>query len=507
MPGFLFSLACVALVFGLGGVYLTKHPGAIAIGNLITAAALFIGAVIASTVSVRRRHVGLSRRALGMALLHAALAVIVMGGILLASSRLTPEWDFTKPRLYTLSDFSKQVLKGLSVDINAVYAGNPAVSGQERILIERFAKASKHFRLKIVTPDELGPKLARQIERGGSKLILFCGGRAIKVPTITERAIIQTVLDFSMRADTTLCFLTGHGERSLHGMGANGLSSLQGLLEHEGFQTTELMLATRPAVPEECDIVVVAAPEKKLLPAERDRLRSFVDHGGRLLVFAEPGQPLEPATTLSEKGLSALNTWVVDEASSLFGSKAKGTEPIVNRFDRYHPIVQGLSEKTGVIFSGARPLVLRGADPQGFVYTNRTSRFEMPGGGEKEGLGEEAAGMPLRMRKGLGPFPLGASVQWKTKSGKEARVVLFGDVDFATNRLIGALYNEDLVMGAVYYLAHREDRIRVRPKMEDLYQSPLIPERTFEAFHSLALLIPEAILILGLIAWYRRRRL
>jgi ABC-type uncharacterized transport system involved in gliding motility auxiliary subunit len=131
----------------------------------------------------------------------------------------------------------------------------------------------------------------------------------------------------------------------------------------------------------------------------------------------------------------------------------------------------------------------------------------MPGGREKEGLGEEAIVLPLRMRNGLGPFPLGASVQWKAENGNEARIVLFGDVDFATNRLIGALYNEDLVMGAVYYLANREDRIRIRPKLEDLYQSPLIPERTFEAFHSLALLIPEAILILGLVAWYRRRRL
>jgi ABC-type uncharacterized transport system involved in gliding motility auxiliary subunit len=111
------------------------------------------------------------------------------------------------------------------------------------------------------------------------------------------------------------------------------------------------------------------------------------------------------------------------------------------------------------------------------------------------------------MQRGNGPFPLGASVQWPTESGKEARVVVFGDIDFATNRLLGALYNEDLVMNAVYYLADREDRIQIRPKVEDLYQAPLIPERTFAAFHSLALLIPEAILIVGLVIWFRRRRL
>jgi hypothetical protein len=72
---------------------------------------------------------------------------------------------------------------------------------------------------------------------------------------------------------------------------------------------------------------------------------------------------------------------------------------------------------------------------------------------------------------------------------------------------LGVLYNEDLVMNAVYYLADREDRIFIRPKVEDLYQAPLIPEKTFAAFHSVALLIPEAILILGLVIWFRRRRL
>ncbi len=507
MAGFLFSLACVSLAFGLGGIYLSKEPGVAAIANLIAAGVLIIAAIVVSAVSVQRRRVGLSRRALGRAFIQAGIAVVVTAGILLGASRLRNEWDLTKPRLYTLSEFSLRVLKELPVDIDAVYAGDPAVSGEERTLIERFAQASDRFRLKIVTPQELSPEMLRQLERGGSQLVLYSGGRARKVQTITERSIIQTVLDFSMRANTTLCFLTGHGEPSLDGNGAKGLSGLRGLLSHEGFQTADLMLATQPEVPDECDIVVVAAPEKELLPVERDRLETFVNKGGRLLVFSEPDRPLEPKKLLREMGMSALNATVIDEASSLFGSEARGTEPIVNRFADYHPIVQGLTERTGVVFSGARPLVLRGPDPQGFVYSGPTSRIEIPAGADQEA---ELQGADLQhkwIRSGRGPFPLGASVERSTADGKQARIVLFGDVDFVTNRLIGALYNEDLAMGAVYFLANREDEIRIRPKNEDLYQAPLIPESTFAAFHSVALMIPEGILVLGLVAWYRRRRL
>ncbi len=507
MAGFLFSLACVALAFGLGGVYLSKEAGPAAIGNLIMAGILIVSAIVVSVVSVQRRHAGLSRKALVKALIHAGIAIIVTAGIILAASRLTHEWDLTEPRIYTLSEFSRKVLEELPVDIDAVYVGDPAVSGQERLLIERFAQASDRFRLKIVSPQELSPEAARQLERSGSQLVFYSGGRARKVPAMSERVILQTVLDFSMRASTKLCFLGGHGEPSLEGHGERGLSSLHGLLTREGFQTTDLLLAAQPDVPDDCEIVVVAAPEKELLPAERDRLKSFLDKGGRLLVFSEPGRPLEPAELLEEQGMSAFDALVVDEESSLFGSEARGTEPIVNRFTNYHPVVQGLTERTAVVFSGARPLILKGSDPKGFVYSDRTSRIEMPAEGGTGGDGGETAPLPQWMRRDRGPFPLGASLERSTESGDEARIVLFGDLDFATNRLLGALYNEDLVMNAVYYLANREDQILIRPKAEDLYQAPLIPEKTFAAFHSIALLIPEAILILGLVASFRRRRL
>jgi hypothetical protein len=506
MAGFLFSLACIALGFGLGGVYLSKEPGPFAIGNLILAAILIISAIVVSAVSVQKRQAGLSRKALIKALIHAGIALIVTAGILLVAPKLKLEWDLTEPRIYTLSEFSRKVLEELAVDINAVYAGDPAVSGQERLLIERFAQASERFRLKIVTPQEMPPEVARQIERSGSQLVFYSGGRARKVPAITERVIVQTIMDFSMRASTTLCFLRGHGEPSLEGHDGQGFVMLRSLLSREGFQATDLLLATHPGVPEDCEIVVVAAPEKELLPAERDSLKSFTDKGGRLLVFLEPGRPVEPEELLKEQGMSAFDATVVDEQSSLFGSEARGKEPIVNRFTDYHPIVQGLTERTGVIFSGARPLFLKGTEPKGFVYSDRTSRMEISGEGKEEG-GKETVPLPSWVRADRGPYPLGASLAKTTESGREMRVVLFGDVDIATNRLLGALYNEDLVMNAVYFLANREDEIVIRPKVEDLYQAPLIPEKTFAAFNSIALLIPEAILVLGLVAWYRRRRL
>jgi hypothetical protein len=496
MAALLFSLACVTLAFGLGGVYLGKEAGVTTLGNLAAAAA-----------SIRRRQVGLARKVWGRALVNTLVAVVVTAGILVAASRLNFEWDFTKPRVYTLSDFSLRVLEDLPVDVEAVYVGGPKAPEQERLLLEAFARASKHFSLRIVSPQELSPEAARQIERGGSKLFIHAGGRPMRVPAPTERYIIQTVLALSTRQSTTLCFTTGHGEFALQGDGPRGLSVFRAMLEREGFQTSDLLLAAREAVPEECEIVVVAAPERPFLPAERERLKAFADRGGRLLVFTEPDRPLEPGPLLEEHGLSDIPAIVVDEDTSVLGSPIKGAEPIVNRFTDFHPVVDGLNERTGVVFSGAEPLVLRGGETHGFAYSSRTSRIESLGGGSVAERQEIVENLPPWMQRTTGGFPLGATIEWNTENGKEARIVVFGDMDLATNRLIGVLYNEDLVMNAVYYLASREDEINIRPKVEELYQAPLIPEATLSAYHSLALAIPEAILVLGLVIWFRRRRL
>ncbi len=507
MAALLFSLACVTLAFGLGGVYLGKEAGATTVGNLAAAAILLVSALAVTAASIRRRQVGLARKVWGRALVNTLVAVVVTAGVLVAASRLSFEWDLTKPRVYTLSDFSLRVLEDLPVDVEAVYVGGPRAPEQERLLLEAFARASEHFHLRIVPPQELSPEAARQMEYGGSQLLIHAGGRPIRVPAPTERYIIQTVLAFGTRESTTVCFTTGHGEFSPQRGGPRGLSGFQAMLEREGFQTSDLLLAAKESVPSECKIVAVAAPERPFLPAERERLKAFADQGGRLLIFAEPDRPLEPGPLLEEHGLSDIPAIVIDEDTSVLGSPIKGTEPIVNRFADFHPVADSLNERTGVVFSGAVPLVLRGGETQGFVYSSQTSRIESLGGGSVPERQEVVKTLPPWMQGTAGGFPLGATIEWDTDNGKQARIVVFGDMDLATNRLIGVLYNEDLVLNAVYYLANREDEINLRPKVEELYQAPLIPEATLSAYHSLALAIPETILIVGLVIWFRRRRL
>ncbi|MGH7286970.1 MAG: hypothetical protein ACREI8_03010, partial [Myxococcota bacterium] len=93
------------------------------------------------------------------------------------------------------------------------------------------------------------------------------------------------------------------------------------------------------------------------------------------------------------------------------------------------------------------------------------------------------------------------------REGHEARIVVFGDAQLASNHDLRALYNLDLVLNAVHWAAAREPAITIRPKVAVTggMQFPIPLQNTFTRFQSLGLLLPELLLIAGALVWVRTR--
>jgi len=89
---------------------------------------------------------------------------------------------------------------------------------------------------------------------------------------------------------------------------------------------------------------------------------------------------------------------------------------------------------------------------------------------------------------------------------REGRIVAFGDSGLASNAYLRALYNLDLVMNAVAWVAQRpESTLTRRPNMLTEIQHPLTPQQTLAMFYGAGLLLPELLLIAAGLAWIRRR--
>jgi hypothetical protein len=66
------------------------------------------------------------------------------------------------------------------------------------------------------------------------------------------------------------------------------------------------------------------------------------------------------------------------------------------------------------------------------------------------------------------------------------------------------LYNRDLLLNSLLWLAQEEELIALRPKGPTPDQDPLTIEQTLAYFYFLAFALPEALLLLGIHAWYRQ---
>ena len=87
----------------------------------------------------------------------------------------------------------------------------------------------------------------------------------------------------------------------------------------------------------------------------------------------------------------------------------------------------------------------------------------------------------------------------------ETRIVVLGDSDFVTNRYFYSGSNSDLFLNSVNWLTEDVDLSSVRPKPATFRLLVLTePEMRFIQYSSW-LLLPVAILLLGSVAWWRRR--
>lgn len=108
-------------------------------------------------------------------------------------------------------------------------------------------------------------------------------------------------------------------------------------------------------------------------------------------------------------------------------------------------------------------------------------------------------------------MPIGQLAEWKTSDtvkdarSPQGRLIVFGDSDFGNNQLIQTSYNRDLFLNTFNYMAGDEAALSIRPKTWTTSTLEIDQmQRTFIYYSSL-LVVPQLILMLGLIIWMLRR--
>jgi hypothetical protein len=519
---------------------------------LLSVAALALAAATARVASLRGPAPQQTSRARRLApRVSALLALLIAAMVNVIAARHFVRGDWTRGRLYALSDETVALLRNLPRPVDATIFLYPkrdserarTIAGLVRELAERCARqAGGKFRVEIVDPDrapERAEAAARKYGIGafdlGQGAIVFTSDGRAKVVTETdliepevdaegepgpalrawrgEAAFVSAILTVTDEHPPVLCFRKGHGEPEIDSQADGGYATFAEALRGDGYDTKTLEhIADARATG--CSVVVVAEPTSALPDAELRALDGFGDGGGAVLAMAGP--VFAPGGTAfahvgvedwaARHGVLLGDNLVVDPAHA---SDVEGPSVWAAGPDNYgrHPITDRLAGRL-TFWPRTREAARLEPPVAGWLVTPLV-RSSAEGWGETDLAtirGEADLAFDAgRDRKG----PVTVAVAVEATASPTRRIVVVGTGRLVMNvRLSGVTlrdYDQDFVLSALAWLSGREARAGVGPKNAARVALAPTAGQVAGAFRLFVIVLPLVVLAAGAWVWRRRR--
>ena len=452
------------------------------------------------------------------------LAIIVFIQMIL--SKYSTRIDLTETKKFSLASQTTQTLKGLKEDLLLQYLINPSAPSetqQAKDLMELYQHQSDKIKIEVIDPEKEPAKVKELAPVTLSAIYVRKGEQHEKVSPVDENNLTNAIMKLVKGEQRAIYFTTGHDEHPFaDDNDRDGLSGMKKLLEEEGYQVKDLQLASQETIPQDAVAVVIAGPQRPFFETEFQTLDNYLKFGGRLLLMLDPENQSGLDKVFNEKyGIVFGNNYIIDNnpLMRIFGS-GNALSPIASDLEA-HPIVDAFqSGLPAVPFPITQSIKMVEKLPEGeqatvFLKTGPTAWGETdiatlkttqkvkndPETDEQGPLGLAVAITKPAEAKISDTTPE-AKAETNTPEGEESeekpetRLVVYGDSDFATNKLVNNSY--DLFINSINWLAKQEDLISIRPK-DDAGQPIMINKVDANLVFYISLIVmPLFIAILGI---------
>lgn len=459
----------------------------------------------------------------------AAASVAVVLGILVAinyiGNKYNKRWDLTSSQQFSLSDQTKKILKDLKEPINVRVFTRSDEFQRFRDRLDQYTYQTKFLNVEYIDPEKR-PGVAQQYGVTQLGTIVFdYKGRNEKVTSDSEQDVTNGLIKVIQGRQPKVYFTVGHGEHDTSGADPGGYNAVSSALTSNNFVVDKIALAQVKEVPADAEVVIVAGPKTDFLGPELDMLKAYLGRGGKLFVMLDPvlkadaPQPTTLIALLKDWGIEAGNDVILDVSGM---GRLFGTDESVPVAVSYPP--HAISDNGNFRIMTAYPLArsmspveggVNGHNAQRVVETSQQSWAET----DIKGLtGKESPKFDAASDK-RGPVSLASAVTGPAvdapkdpapKDGEEpkkteARLVAFGDSDFASNGAIGLQGNRELFLNAVNWLAQQENLIAIRPRDPQDQRISLTADQQRRILYLTVFIVPGLILLAGIQTWWRRR--
>ena len=414
-------------------------------------------------------------------------------------------WDLTEDKTNTLAPETIDTIQKLPAPVMAKAFFTPRINSETtRNLLEQYKyEAEGNLEYQFIDPeaDPLAAQAAK-ITRDGT-VVLEMAGRIEPVTFVTEKEMTEALIRLISNEQRIVYFLTGHGEHGIDTQVEGAYTGARQVLESKNYKVMPLNLLATNRIPEDADVIVIAGPMQPLASSEVDQLEQFLANGGSIIVMSEPLQVTDFGNKEDPLAEYLANSWNIRLGNDIVVDLSS-QQPFVAVSNSYasHPITEKL---LGLItyFPTVRSVTIAG-DSQETISTELVFTSEQAWA---ETSTEELEKQQINPTEGedlIGTVPL-VVVGEKIDSG--ARMVVFGDSEFAADENFIQYGNGDLLINSVDWASRQEELINLTPK--DPVQRVLVPPQRYTLGLILFIsvfLLPGMIVIAGSIVWYQRRK-
>jgi ABC-2 type transport system permease protein len=452
----------------------TFAAGGIDSGDVAFFAGVACACVVAAAAVVRPRPVPVAVGVL-------AVALTVWAGGTHAFA------DLTEHETLTLTSITRDVVRAAHDDIDiTAFVGRDDPGRVESVsLLERYARLSRRIGVRVTDPFDAPGEVRRLgIDPVLGGVAVALGGRTEVAAAPTEQDITSALARLLRGNDALVCTASGHGERAV---------------TIPTYETRDVDLLARARIPAACRVLVVAGPQ---VPVPEDVLSTWLDHDGKVLLLLDPAADVGLRGVLRPYGLG-VKRGVVFEGDPDAIVNGDESSPIIRRYSSAHPVVRNLAP---TYFPGVQEVTVDesvhvpGLTVSRLADTSPTSYLETKPLEPSFDPGVDSGG----------PVTIAAAADRSRvvsdRSIARTRLVVVGDVDFATAEFVHAAANQRLLLQAVGWLALDDDLIPLSSNLPDDRPLALTDARVQYARFLGVIAIPGLFLLGGAIVWAGRRR-
>lgn len=450
------------------------------------------------------------------------LAIVIVLNLVISQLPTTiTSIDISDNDYYTLSSKTNSVLDSLEQDITIyqiVTAGNEDAITTK--LLQKYEETSDHIQVEAIDP-ELNPTFTQtydvtDLEDNSLIVVSDLRYKVVNASDIYEYTYdtsyyttgtyssadydgegeITSAIDYVITDELPILYtLYGNGEMELS-------TTITDAIKKENFEISELSLIETGEIPEDCDVLAIIAPTNDLSQEEANKIISYLQAGGcAFIVSSYTGTEMPNFNAVLEAyGMQVVDGFVVEGDSNYYYSNQLYLLPEIESHDVTDPInTQQLyimaPYSQGITNLDSVRSTLNFTD----LLTTTDDSYSLADYGESGSITKSENDID-------GPFSICKAVTEEVEGGT-SKVVLLTSYYVLTDEVTQYTpANISLLTNTLNWMCEHESKISIDAKSLDVEYNTISDAAANTWTAITTVIIPVAIIIIGLTVWIRRKK-